>query len=207
MNDHRIPRTIENAQSQGCPIQAFFRLEWGRWLKRTTIFLLIMVISLPLLAQPRPRIDFDHLLRVFPDLPWDFEIRYVVHDGLSTDMLRLYYDGRADLVRWRPDDPGSLAEVCHGTIEDRQFRHLLELLRDKNFNDLPSDTDPLRTVANHSDATISVRVGKATVRKLDRHEHDNPALTAIEDELDSLQKSLTADQKTKCDMESVPARP
>src|SRR4051794_12032629 len=67
-------------------------------------------------AQPKPRIDFDHLLQQFPDLPWDFEIRYVVHDGPSTDMLRLYYDGRADLVRWRPDYAGSLGEVCHSSL-------------------------------------------------------------------------------------------
>ncbi len=166
-----------------------------------------MLICCLAAAQPKPRIDFDHLLQLFPNLPWDFEIRYVTHDGASTDMLRLYYDGRTDLVRWRPDDPGSLAKVCHGNIDDRQFRQLLELFRDKKFNDLPSDNETFRTIAEHDDATVSVRVGKTTVRKFDRHEHDNPGLLAIEAELDSIQKMISADPKTKCGMESVPARP
>ncbi|HVZ18585.1 MAG TPA: hypothetical protein VG897_15805 [Terriglobales bacterium] len=176
-------------------------------MSRGLAFGFLLILAIQLLAQPRSRIDFNGLLQRFLNLPWDFEIRYVVHDQLNTDMLRLYYDGRADLIRWRPSDPGSLAEVCHGTIDNRQLRYLLELLRDKNFNDLLSDSEPLRTIANHGDATISVRVGKTTVRKLDRHEHDNPSLAAIEDELDSLQKSITADPKTKCGMESVPAKP
>jgi hypothetical protein len=169
--------------------------------------LLILLIALVASAQLKPRIDFDSLLHHFPDLPWDFEIRYVVHDSGSTSMLRLYYDGRVDLIRWRPDNPGSLAEVCHGTIDDKQFRHLLELLRDKDFNDLPSDGEMLRAVAERGDATVSVRVGKTTVRKVNRHERENPGLAAVEVELDSLQKTVSADQKTECGMESVPAPP
>jgi hypothetical protein len=158
-------------------------------------------------AQAKPRIDFDSLLRRFPDLPWDFEIRYVVADRANTDMLRLYYDGRADLVRWRPDYAGSLAEVCHAQLDDKQLRHLLEIFREKNFNDLTSDSEPLRSIAETRDATVSVRVGKTTVRKMDRGEHDNPGLAAIEDELSSIQKLVAADPKSKCGMESVPARP
>jgi len=158
-------------------------------------------------AQLKPRIDFDRLLHQFPNLPWDFEIRYVTHDTGSTDMLRLYYDGRVDLVRWRPDYAGSLAQVCHGTIDVKQLRHVLELFRDKNFNDLPSDQEPFRTVALHDEATVSARVGKTSVKKVDRHEHDNPGLTAIEDELESLRKTVSADRNTKCGMESVPAKP
>ncbi len=158
-------------------------------------------------AQFKPRIDFDRLLHQFPNLPWDFEIRYVTHDAASTDMLRLYYDGRIDLIRWRADYAGSLAEVCHGNIDDKQLRHVLELFRDKNFNDLSSDQEPFRTVAQHDDATVSARLGKLAVKKIDRHEHDNPGLTAIEDELESLEQSVSHDQNTKCGMESVPAKP
>lgn len=158
-------------------------------------------------AQVKPRIDFDRLLHIFPNLPWDFEIRYVVHDPPNTDMLRLYYDGRGDLVRWRTDDRGSLAEVCHANLDDKQLHHLLETFRDKNFNDLPSDSEPLRTIAEHADATVSVRVGRTTVRKIDRHEHDNPGLVVVETELDSIETIIAADPKTKCGMESVPARP
>ena len=166
-----------------------------------------MLICSFAVAQIKPRIDFDGLLKRFPDLPWDFEIRYVVHEGPSTDMLRLYYDGRADLVRWRPENQGSLAEVCHGTVDDKRFRHLLETLRDNQFNDLPSDDSPLRAVAQSADTTLSVRIGRIVVRKTDRHRRDNPKLAKIEDELDSLQKSISADPATSCAIESVPAKP
>lgn len=173
-----------------------------------SLFLCVSVfICILASAQLKPRIDFDGLLKKFPDLPWDFEIRYVVHEGGSTDMLRLYYDRRVDLVRWRPDDPGSLAEVCHGTIDGKQLRHVLQVLRDKNFNDLPTDSETLRAVADRGDATISVRVGKTTVRKIDRRERENPGLAAVEVELDSVQKSVAADPRTDCETESVPARP
>jgi hypothetical protein len=160
-----------------------------------------------LLAQSKPRIDFDRLLHQFPDLPWDFEIRYVVNDQANTDMLRLYYDGRADLVRWRPDYAGSLAEVCHAQLEEKSLRHLLETFRDKKFNDLPSDSEPLRSIADNGDTTVSTRVGRTIVGKIDRHERNNPGLTAIEDELSSILKLVAADPKSKCGMESVPARP
>ena len=180
-----------------CPIQAFFWLEWG----------LLLILTTALLSQPRSHIDFDGLLKQFPDLPWDFEIRYVVHDPPRTDMFRIYYDGRADLIHWRPTDPGSLAEVCHGTIADKQFQHLLETLRDKNFNNLPSDDEPLRTVSQSTDATLSVRLGKTIVRKTDRHQRENPKLAQLEEELLSLQQTLVADPATKCDLESVPAKP
>jgi len=158
-------------------------------------------------AQLKPRIDFDRLLHEFPNLPWDFEIRYLTHDAANTDMLRLYYDGRVDIVRWRPNYAGSLAQVCTGNIDAKQLRHVLELFRDKNFDDLPSDQEPFRSVAQHQDATVSVRLGRTAVKKIDRHEHEDPGLTAIEDELESLEKSVSADPQTKCGMESVPASP
>jgi len=196
MNRRRTFKMTGEHGTDGCPTSALF---WQMWV--------LFLLTTTLLGQPRPRIDFDRLLRQFPNLHWEFEIRYLVHAGANADMLRIYYDGRADLVRWRPDNPGSLAEVCHGTIDDKQFRRLLELMRDKNFNELPSDSEPLRTIADTGDATISVRVGKTTVRKLDRHERSDPGLTAIENELDSIQKMIAADPKTKCGMESVPAKP
>lgn len=167
----------------------------------------MLILTVPLLAQPKPRIDFDKLLQRFPNLPWDFEIRYVVHEGQRTDMLRLYFDERADLVRWRPEDAGSLAEVCHGAIEEKQLRHVLEVMRDEKFNDLPSDNEPLRTVADTRDATVSVRVGRTVVRKTDRRERDNSGLAAIEKELDSVLEIVATDPKTRCGMESVPAKP
>jgi hypothetical protein len=58
----------------------------------------LLLVCVATLAQPKPRIDFDRLIAALPDLPWEFEIRYVVHDGPNTDMLRIYYDGRADVV-------------------------------------------------------------------------------------------------------------
>jgi hypothetical protein len=171
------------------------------------VLAIFLLLTIPLLAQPKPRIDFEKLLQQFPDLPWEFEIRYVIHDGPRTDMLRLYNDERADLVRWRPEDPGSLAEVCHSTLEEKQLRHLLETMRDRNFNDLPSDSEMLRTIAETGDATVSVRVGRTTLRKIDRHERDNPGLAAVEKELDSALKFVATDPETKCGMESVPAKP
>ena len=159
------------------------------------------------LAQIKPRISFDRLLEQFPDLPWDFEIRYVVHDGLNTDMLRIHSDARVDLVKWRPSDQGSLSEVCHANLEEKPFRHLLETLRDKKFNDLPSDEAPVRSIADQGETTISVRLGKTTVRKSDRHERANPGLAAIESELSAIQTSVAADPETTCSMETVPAKP
>ena len=182
---------------KGCPIQAIFWLGWG----------ISLLLTTSLLAQPRPRIDFDKLIQQFPNLPWDFEIRYVVHEGQRTNMLRLYYDERADLVRWGPEDAGSLAEVCHGAIEEKQLRHVLEVMRNEKFNDLPNDNAPLRTVADTGDATVSVRVGRTVVRKTDHRERDNPGLAAVEKELDSVLEFVATDPKTNCGMESVPARP
>jgi hypothetical protein len=167
----------------------------------------ILCASLISVAHPRPRIDFDSLIAALPDLPWDFEIRYVVHDGQNTDMLRIYYDARADVVRWKPDYPGSLASVCHSTIDDKLMRRLLELLREKKFNDLSSDSESVVTVALGGDATISVRVGRTIVRKADRHQRENAALKDIEEFLDGIGTSITADPQSKCDMESVPAKP
>ena len=168
---------------------------------------MVLLASLITVAQTKPRIDFDHLLSLFPNLPWDFEIRYVVQQGPSTDMLRIYYDGRADLVRWRPDYAGSLASVCHGQLDDKALRQLLELLRDKKFNDLASDADSPVTVALTGDATVSVRLGRTIVRKLDRRQRDNPGLRAVETSLDELTTGIVADSKSTCDMESVPAKP
>ena len=163
--------------------------------------------SLLSFAQPKPRIDFDRLIAALPDLPWDFEIRYVVHEGPRTGMLRVYYDGHADVVRWRPEYAGSLASVCHSTLEETTMRRLLELMRDKNFNDLPSDNELVKAVALTSDRTMSVRVGRTIVRKIDRNERDNRALKDVEIFLEGIQTSVTADPQSKCDMESVPAKP
>jgi len=175
--------------------------------KQILAIVLILVGSVAAFAQPKPRIDFDRLLSLFPNLPWDFEIRYVVHAGQSTDMLRIYYDRSADVVRWRADYAGSLASVCHGHIEEKTMRGLLYLLRDKKFNDLPSNADSPVTVALTGDATVSVRLGRAIVRKTDHHQRDNPGLRAIETSLDQLSTGVVDDPRSTCDMESVPARP
>lgn len=197
---------IEKANAGSCTYRVMRK--GLRLLSLKTLCLCVSVLSSLLgTAQLKPRIDFDRLLHQFPNLPWDFEVRYVTHDAANTDMLRLYYDGRADIVHWRPNYAGSLAEVCNGNVDAKQLRHVLELFRDKNFNDLPSDLEPFRTVAQHDDTTVSVRLGRIAVKKLDRHEHDNPGLTAIEDELESIEKSVSTDQNTKCGMESVPASP
>ncbi len=168
---------------------------------------ILLILVGALFAQPKPRIDFDRLLSLFPDLPWDFEIRYVVHEGSSADMLRIYYDRRADLVRWRPEHVGSLASVCHGSLDEKTMRQLLELLRDKKFNDLPSDSETLKTVAMAEDSTVSVRLGRTIVRKIDRHQRDNPGLRAIESTLDQIATDVAADPKSSCTVESVPAKP
>ena len=173
---------------------------------RRVLFVVLLVCATAL-AQVKPHIDFERLLQQFPDLPWDFEIRYVVHDGPNTDMLRIHADARIDLVKWRPSDQGSLSEVCHADLGEKQFRHLLETFRDKKFNDLPSDDAPVRAVADQGETTVSVRLGKTTVRKTDRHERDNPGLSAIETELHSIQTGVVADPQTKCGMETVPAKP
>ncbi len=174
---------------------------------RFVTLVVVLLATLAALAQPKPRIDFDRLLSLFPDLPWDFEVRYVVNDGPSTDMLRIYYDGRADVIRWRPDYPGSLASVCHGRLAEKTMRGLLELLRDKKFNDLPSDADSPVTIALAGNATVSVRLGRTIVRKLDRGQRDNPGLSAIKTLLEELNAGIVADPKSTCDMESVPAKP
>lgn len=168
---------------------------------------LLLLVCLGALGQPKPRIDFDRLIAALPDLPWDFEIRYVVHDGPETDMVRIYYDARADVIRWKPDYSGSLASVCHSTIDEKTMRRLLELLRDKKFNDLKSDGESLVTVALNGDATVSVKVGRIIVRKIDRHQRANAALKEVEAFLDGIETSITADPQSKCDMESVPAKP
>jgi hypothetical protein len=171
------------------------------------VLFLVCLICAASVAQIKPHIDFDRLLQQFPDLPWDFEIRYVTHDGLNTDMLRIHADARVDLVKWRPGDQGSLSEVCHANLDAKHFRHLLEIFRDKNFNDLPSDDAPLRAVADQGETIVSVRLGKTTVRKSDRHERDNPGMTAIESELSAIQTNIAADPQTQCGMETVPAKP
>jgi hypothetical protein len=167
----------------------------------------LLMVGLSIWAQPKPRIDFDRLIAALPDLPWDFETRYVVHDGPNTDMLRIYYDGRADVVRWKPDYPGSLASVCHSSLDDKTMRRLLELFRDKKFNDMPSDSDSVVAVALTGDATVSVRLGRTIVRKFDRHQREDAALKEIEEFLDGIETSITADPHSKCDMESVPQKP
>jgi hypothetical protein len=172
------------------------------------IVVVVLLGSVLALAQARPRIDFDRLIAALPDLPWDFEIRYVVHDGpQSTAMLRIYYDGRADVIRWRPEYAGSLASVCHGSLDDKTIRGLLELLRDKKFNDLPSDSESVVAVALSGDATVSVRVGRMIVRKIDRRQHENTGLRDIESFLDQITTDVTANPQSRCEMESVPAKP
>jgi hypothetical protein len=168
---------------------------------------LLLVFVGALFAQPKPRIDFDRLIAALPDLPWDFEIRYVVHEGPQTDMLRSYYDARADVIRWRPEYTGSLASVCHGNLDGKTMRRLLELLRDKKFNDLPTDSDSVVTIALTRDATVSVRLGRTIVSKVDRHQRENTALRDIESFIDQLATTVAADPHSKCDMESVPAKP
>jgi hypothetical protein len=166
-----------------------------------------LLLALSAFAQPKPRIDFESLLSVFPDLPWDFEIRYTTKSGSDADMLRLHYDTRLDLVRWRPGYPGSLASVCHSTIDEPSLRKLLELMRDRNFNDLPTDERLLRSIADRGEATVSVRVGKTVVRKVDRHERKIEGLAEIETTLESWKRKIADDPKSDCNMETVPARP
>lgn len=171
------------------------------------MLVVVLLASVITAAQPKPRIDFNRLLSLYPDLPWDFEIRYVVQQGPSADMLRIYYDGRADVVRWRPDYAGSLASVCHGQLNDKTMRNLLELLRDKKFNDLPSDADAPVAIALTGDTTVSVRLGRTVVRKIDRHRRENAGLREIETFLDQLATGVVGDPQSTCGMESVPAKP
>ena len=205
---HRDPEGNDRESRITCGTSSKAFHKWLSVLLSKTLCLCVSVLICSLAAaQAKPHIDFDRLLQQFPDLPWDFEIRYVTREGLNTDMLRIHYDARADVVKWRPGDQGSLSEVCHANLEEKPFRHLLETFRDKNFNELPSDKAPLRTIDAPADITISVRLGKTTVRKTDRHESDNPGLAAIETELRSIQTSVAADPQTKCAMETVPAKP
>lgn len=175
--------------------------------KAALVILVCVIGSLTIHAQPKPRIDFDRLIAALPDLPWEFEIRYVVKNGGNADMLRIHYDGAVDLIRWREEDPGSLALVCHSSLSERQMKGLLELLRDKKFNDLPSDSDSLVAVALSGDTTISVRLGKLVVRKIDRHQREIAGLQEIETLFDAMITEVGADAKGKCAMESVPAKP
>lgn len=208
LNSTQKHRDAEGINRNRIPIRSFRVRVALSALSKITLWLCVSVlICISAVAQVKPRIDFDRLLQQFPDLPWDFEIRYVTHDGLNTDMLRIHYDARLDLVKWRPGDQGSLSEVCHANLEEKPFRHLLETFRDKNFNDLPSDAAPLRSIADQGDTTVSVRLGKTTVRKTDRHEGENSGLIAIENELHSIQTTISADPKTTCGMETVPAKP
>jgi hypothetical protein len=169
--------------------------------------LLVLLFSLGSFAQPKPRIDFDGLLARFPDLPWDFEIRYVTKSSTVTDMLRLYYDARIDVVRWRPEYPGSLASVCHSALDQSSFRNVLELMRDKKFNDLPTDERLLRSIADQGESIVSVRVGRTVVRKADRHEREIAGLNEIEAVFDQWKQKVVTDPKADCGMESVPASP
>jgi hypothetical protein len=175
--------------------------------KPKIVLLLLLLLPVIALAQPKPRIDFDSLLSVFPDLPWDFEIRYVTKSGSEADMLRLYYDARVDVVRWRAEYPGSLASVCHSTIDETSFRKLLVLMQGTKFNDLPTDERALREIADRGESIVSVRVGKTVVRKVDRHEREIAGLYDIEQMLEGWKKRVVEDSKADCGMESVPARP
>jgi hypothetical protein len=97
--------------------------------------------------------------------------------------------------------------VCHSSLDEKIVRNLLELLRDKKFNDLPSDNELVKSVALTTERTVSVRLGRTVVRKIDRNERQNTALREIEFFLEGIQTSVTADSESKCDMESVPAKP
>lgn len=172
------------------------------------VLVLLLCLSASLTsAQPKPRINFDRLIADLPDLPWDFEIRYVVESGHDTDMLRIHYDGTVDLVRWREEYPGSLASVCHSSLNEKQLRRVLELLRDKKFNELSSDSETFVTVGLNGQTTVSVRVGKTVVRKIDRHQREIAGLKDVEAVFDSMVTEVAADPKSKCGMESVPAKP
>jgi hypothetical protein len=166
---------------------------------------LLVLFCLTGFAQPKPRVDFDDLLQRFPDLPWDFEIRYVVKDQQETDMLRIYFDGRMDLIRWSPEHSGSLALVCHLKLTELEFKQLLQLFRAKKFNELPSENQSVVAVAYTGERIVSVRVGKTLVRKIDRGQLDSPALKQIEDSLEAT--IADAESKGDCDSESVPAKP
>jgi hypothetical protein len=169
--------------------------------------LLLLLITAAAFSQLRPRIDFDRLLSEFPNLPWDFEIRSVEKNLSTTDMMRIYYDRRVDVVRWRPEYPGSLASVCHSSIDDATMRRILELFRDKKFNDLPGGASALVTVAQSGETTVSVRLGKTAVRKTIRGASTNRDLDAIANDLRDLKTSIVADPKSACELESVPAAP
>jgi hypothetical protein len=167
----------------------------------------VMLLLLPALAQPKPRIDFDALLKSFPDLPWNFEIRYVAKDNGNTDMLRIHYNGQAEVVRWRPEYAGSLASVCQTKISEGEFKKLVILLRNANFNDLPSESEVVVAVAMTGQQTVSVRVGKTIVRKIDRGSLNSHELRQVEDRLAAVMDSINPESNARCEMESVPAQP
>lgn len=169
--------------------------------------LAILMLLTTALAQPKPHIDFYALLKSFPDLPWNFEIRYVSKDRQSTDMLRIHYDGRANVVRWRAEYAGSLASVCRAALPEGEFKKLLELMRDTNFNDLPTESESVISVANRGEQIVSVRLARTVVRKTDRGNLSSPELKRIQDELGRLLNEITSESKAECEMESVPARP
>jgi hypothetical protein len=177
---------------------------WIAFRRLCTVVLLLIASAF---SQSRPRIDFDRLLSLFPNLPWDFEIRLVEKDLTTTDMMRIYYDRRVDVVRWRPEYPGSLASVCHSNIDYVTMQRILTLLRDKKFNDLPSGDGALVTVAQKKESTVSVRLGKTVVRKTIRDTSVNRDLDAIANDLRALKVSIVADPKSTCELESVPAAP
>jgi hypothetical protein len=166
-----------------------------------------LVLITAAFAQPKPRIDFDALLKVYPDLPWEFEIRYVTKADRETSMLRIYYDLQADAVRWRPEYAGSLAQVCHATIPEGEIKKLLVLMRDNDFSGLPTENQGLIAVADRVQQIVSVRLGKTVVRKVDRGNLNSPELKRIEDTLAGLLDSIKPESGAQCRMESVPARP
>lgn len=172
--------------------------------KAAALFLLVLV-CLSSFAQSKSRVDFDDLLKRFPDLPWDFEIRYVIKDQQNADMLRIYFDGRTDLVRWTPEDPGSLATVCHSKLTAPELKQLLQLFRDKKFNELPSENESVVAVAFTGEKIVSVRMGKTLVRKIDRGQLNSPALKQIENSLEAT--IADAENQADCSLEIVPARP
>jgi len=164
-------------------------------------------------AQRRhPVIDFQAILDS-PDLLNDFEIRYATTDAdghlPDKQLLTIHGDREMSLTTWRPGNPGSLAPVCISTLDESPFRKLLELMRDTDFSQIRGDRRQVRQVVNvRQESSITVRVGKLRVTKLDEHDPDrpHPELNEVEAALDKI-KDRAGSGDAKCSMQAVPANP
>ena len=156
-------------------------------------------------AQPRPRIDFDAILKN-PNLSEEFEIRYLVRglreSPLNVEMLRIWGDRRASFTSWTAEHPGPLVPVCRMALPDAEFRRMVELLRDRKFAELPSDDSILMEAAEREESIVSVRLEKLSIKKVDRHDPDkpNPGLEEIERALTAVEKKVAEDGKCKIEM-------